>query len=42
MKPVWQALAWTGGAVGAAVTGAAVGMAAHSTFMIQRKMGFFV
>lgn len=36
MKPVWQALAWAGGAVGAAVTGAAVGMAAHSTRASRR------
>lgn len=36
MKPVWQALAWTGGAVGAAVTGAAVGVVAHSTRASRR------
>ncbi|TDC91170.1 alpha/beta hydrolase [Saccharopolyspora aridisoli] len=38
MKPVWQALAWTSGVIGAAVTGAAVGVAAHSTrAAVQRK-----
>ncbi|RKT85138.1 Pimeloyl-ACP methyl ester carboxylesterase [Saccharopolyspora antimicrobica] len=31
MKPVWQALAWTSGVLGAAITGAAVGVVAHST-----------
>jgi len=36
VKPVWQALAWTGGAVGAAVTGAAVGVVAHSTRASRR------
>lgn len=29
MRPVWQALAWTGGVLGAAVTTAAVGVAAN-------------
>lgn len=37
MKPVWQVLAWTSGAVGAAITGAAVGVAAHSTRSGARK-----
>ncbi|GAA0525054.1 alpha/beta hydrolase [Saccharopolyspora subtropica] len=31
MKPVWQALAWTSGVLGAAITGAVVGVAAHSS-----------
>ncbi|WP_263249744.1 alpha/beta fold hydrolase [Saccharopolyspora rosea] len=31
MKPVWQALAWTTGVLGAAITGAAVGAAAQSS-----------
>lgn len=31
MKPVWQAVAWTGGVLGAAATGAAVGVAAYSS-----------
>ena len=36
MNRVWQTLAWTGGAVGAAVTGAAVGVIAHSTRASRR------
>ncbi|MEY8041378.1 alpha/beta hydrolase [Saccharopolyspora cebuensis] len=39
MRPVWQALAWTGGVVGAAVTGAVVGVAAHSTRAQRRSDG---
>ncbi len=31
MSRLWQAFAWTGGAVGAAITGAVVGVAAHSS-----------
>ncbi|PKW12841.1 alpha/beta fold hydrolase [Saccharopolyspora spinosa] len=39
MKPVWQALAWTSGVLGAAITGAAVGAAAHSSRVAaQRKV----
>ncbi|MCI2424299.1 alpha/beta hydrolase [Saccharopolyspora sp. K220] len=39
MKPVWQALAWTSGVLGAAITGAAVGVAAHSSRVAaQRKV----
>lgn len=37
MKPLWQALAWGSGALGAAVTGAAVGVATHSTRAAQRR-----
>ena len=38
MRPLWQALAWTTGVLGAAVTGAAVGVAAHgSRIATQRK-----
>ncbi|MBE9375033.1 alpha/beta hydrolase [Saccharopolyspora sp. HNM0983] len=37
MKPLWQALAWGSGAVGAAVTGAAVGVATHSTRAALRR-----
>ncbi|MER7014385.1 alpha/beta hydrolase [Saccharopolyspora sp. NPDC000359] len=36
MKPVWQALAWTSGVLGAAITGAAVGVVAHSTRAARR------
>jgi pimeloyl-ACP methyl ester carboxylesterase len=39
VKPVWQALAWTSGVLGAAITGAAVGVAAHSSRVAsQRKV----
>lgn len=38
MRPrVWQALAWAGGAVGAAVTGAAVGVVAHSSRVASHR-----
>lgn len=37
MRPVWQALAWTSGVLGAAVTGAAVGVAAHSSRIATRR-----
>lgn len=37
MKPLWQALVWGSGALGAAVTGAAVGVATHSTRAAQRR-----
>lgn len=40
MRPVWQALAWTSGMVGAAVTGAVLGAAAHSgRVAAQRRDG---
>jgi pimeloyl-ACP methyl ester carboxylesterase len=40
VKPVWQAAAWAGGVLGAAVTGAAVGVAAHSSRVAwQRRTG---
>ncbi len=39
VKPVWQAVAWAGGVVGAAVTGAAFGVAAHSSKVaFQRRV----
>ncbi|GAB3295058.1 alpha/beta fold hydrolase [Parasphingorhabdus pacifica] len=37
MKPVWQALAWTSGIVGAAMTGAAFGVAAHSSRIATQR-----
>ena len=40
MRPVWQALAWSSGVLGAAVTGAVLGVAAHSTrIAAQRRDG---
>lgn len=40
MRPVWQAAAWAGGVVGAAVTGAVVGVAAHNSRAAwQRRAG---
>lgn len=37
MSRVWQALAWTGGVLGAAVTGTAVGVAAHSSRIASQR-----
>lgn len=37
MKPLWQAMAWTSGVLGAAVTGAAVGVAAHSSRIASQR-----
>lgn len=37
MRPVWQALAWTSGVLGAAVTGAAVGVVAHSSRIATQR-----
>lgn len=36
MKPLWQALAWTSGVLGAAITGAAVGAVARTRVTAQR------
>ena len=37
MSRLWQALAWSGGVLGAAVTGTAVGMAAHSSRIASQR-----
>lgn len=39
MKPVWQALAWSSGVLGAAVTGAVFGVAAHSSRIASQRSG---